>query len=143
MVIGTDLFESTRIDRQLKGRSGRQGDPGSSTFFASLEDQILKNLKQEDIEALEKLSSQYSEEEISTDEIRAYFDKAQQNREAYLKSCRQETARKDDIIAPQRKKFYEQRNAVLFNADEAIHIVDDIPEITNRLKNRLYVVLKN
>lgn len=42
MVIGTDLFESVRVDRQLKGRSGRQGDPGSSVFFASLEDQILK-----------------------------------------------------------------------------------------------------
>lgn len=126
MVIGTDLFESTRVDRQLKGRSGRQGDPGSSVFFASLEDQILKSLKQEDLDALENLSSQFSKEEISTDEVRAYFNKAQQNREAYFKSCRKETARKDDIIAPQRKKFYEQRNAVLFSADEANKIVDDV-----------------
>lgn len=126
LVIGTDLFESIRVDQQLKGRSGRQGDPGSSVFFASLDDQILKNLKQEDFDELQKLSSSYTGDDISTDEIRAYFSKAQANREAYFKSCRQEIAHKDDIVAPQRKKFYEQRNAVLFSADEATVIVDRI-----------------
>lgn len=126
MVIGTDMFESTRVDRQLKGRSGRQGDPGSSLFFTSLEDQILKNLEDDDFEALKKLSASYSDDEISTDEIRAYFDKAQANSEAYFRLCRNETARKDDIIAPQRNKFYEQRNAVLFNADAANDIVWDL-----------------
>ena len=126
LVIGTDLFESTRVDLQLKGRSGRQGDPGSSVFFASLDDQILKNLKQEDFNELQKLSSSYTEDEISTDEVRAYFNKAQANREAYFKSLRQKTARKDDIVAPLRTKFYEQRNAVLFSADKASTIVDEI-----------------
>jgi len=126
MVIGTDLFESTRVDRQLKGRSGRQGNPGSSVFFASLEDQILKNLNHDDSEALKELATSYSEVEISTDEVRWYFNKAQMNREAYSKSCRKETARKDDIVAPQRRKFYEQRNAVLFCADVANNIVSDL-----------------
>ena len=126
MVIGTDLFESVRVDRQLKGRSGRQGDPGSSVFFASLEDQILQNLSPDDLKDLERLSDTYSMNEISTDEVRMYFDKAQSNREAYLKSCRKATARKDDIVDPHRKKMYKQRNAVLFNADKANIIVDNI-----------------
>lgn len=122
MVIGTDLFESVRVDRQLKGRSGRQGDPGYSVFFASLEDQILQNLSPDDLKDLERLSDTYS----STDEVRMYFNKAQSNREAYFKSCRKETARKDDIVDPHRKKMYKQRNAVLFNAEEANIIVDNI-----------------
>lgn len=126
MVIGTDLFESVRVDRQLKGRSGRQGNPGSSVFFASLEDQILKNLNQKDLDSLEHLGASYSTDEISTDEVRKYFHKAQLNRENFLKNRRKETARKDDIIAPQRKKFYEQRNAVLFCADVADRIVNEI-----------------
>lgn len=126
MVIGTDLFESVRVDRQLKGRSGRQGDPGSSVFFASLEDQILQNLSPDDLKDLERLSDTYSINEISTDEVRMYFDKAQSNREAYFKSCRERTARKDDIVDPHRKKMYKQRNAVLFNAEEANVIVDNI-----------------
>lgn len=126
MVIGTDLFESVRVDRQLKGRTGRQGDPGSSVIFASLQDQILKNLQPEDVLALEKKSATLPEGEIFDETIRNFFVKAQSNREAYFKNCRKETARKDDIIAPLRKKFYEQRNAVLFNADVAISIVKDI-----------------
>lgn len=126
MVIGTDLFESVRVDRQLKGRSGRQGDPGYSVFFASFEDQILQNLSPDDLKDLERLSDTYSMNEISTDEVRMYFNKAQSNREAYFKSCRKETARKDDIVDPHRKKMYKQRNAVLFNAEEANVIVDNI-----------------
>lgn len=126
LVIGTDLFESVRVDRQLKGRSGRQGDPGTSVFFASLEDQILKNLPQEELQALEEAVSTLPEGKIHDEKIRYLFEKAQANREAYFKSCRQETALKDDIVAPQRKKFYEQRNAVLFSADVANSIVYEI-----------------
>lgn len=126
LVIGTDLFESVRVDRQLKGRAGRQGDPGSSVFFVSLEDQILKNLEQDDLRSLKEYSSLLPEGEIFDEEIRYFFEKAQANREKYFETCRKETARKDDIIAPQRKKFYEQRNAVLFSAEVANSIVSEI-----------------
>lgn len=125
-VIGTDLFESVRVDRQLKGRSGRQGDPGSSVFFASLDDQILENLESEDQQSLEEISSLLPDGEIFDEKIRYFFEKAQSNREKYFETCRKETARKDDIIAPQRKKFYEQRNAVLFSAEVADSIVSEI-----------------
>lgn len=131
MVIGTDLFESVRVDMQLKGRSGRQGDPGSSIFFVSLEDQILKNLETDDLQSLEKTASRFPEGEIFDEEIKCFFEKAQANREKYSKNCRKETARKDDIIAPQRKKFYEQRNAVLSNAEVANSIIGEFVTQSN------------
>lgn len=126
MIIGTDLFESVRVDRQLKGRSGRQGDPGTSVVFASLEDQILKNLTPEELQVLEKTISKLPAGEIHDKKIRCFFEQAQANREIYFKNCRRETALKDDIVAPQRKKFYDQRNAVLFNADVANAICREI-----------------
>lgn len=131
MIIGTDLFESVRVDRQLKGRSGRQGNPGSSVFFTSLDDSILKNLNDEDMRMLIEKSYCYPESEISYDDIRCYFEKAQANREESLKDNRKETARKDDIVDPYRRKFYHQRNAVLFNSDAAEEIVDVIIQRNN------------
>lgn len=131
VVIGTDLFESVRVDKQLKGRSGRQGDPGTSVFFASLDDLILQNLTPEDLLSLKEASSTLPKGEIHNKEIRYFFEKAQANREAYFKRCRKETALKDDIVAPQRKKFYEQRNAVLFKADVADSIVREILSQSN------------
>ncbi|MCV5289956.1 hypothetical protein OFB97_31995, partial [Escherichia coli] len=53
-VIGTERHESRRVDNQLKGRAGRQGDPGSSQFFLSLEDEMLKRFAQEEVEKLTK-----------------------------------------------------------------------------------------
>lgn len=137
MIIGTDLFESVRVDRQLKGRSGRQGNPGSSVFFSSLEDYILKNLKDEDMELLMEKSGSCSESEISYEDIRCYFEKAQANRENYFKNRRKEIARKDDIVDPHRKKFYHQRNAVLFNSVVAEEIVDEIIHETNSSREKI------
>lgn len=126
LVIGAAQFDSIRIDCQLKGRTGRQGDPGTSIFFTSLEDVMVKNLSEEDFTQLAALVEEIQGEDISTPEIIKLFNKAQLNREEYFKKLRAETARKDDIIAPHRKKFYNDRNKVLFDATAAEDIVKQI-----------------
>lgn len=122
-VIGTDLFESSRVDKQLKGRAGRQGDPGSSQFFCSLDDFIVGNLTKDDQKALLKESSRIENDDISTPIIISYMLKAQENREKYFYEERQKTALKDDIIAPHRRKFYEERNSVLMNSQVANSLI--------------------
>ena len=122
-VIGTDLFESSRVDKQLKGRAGRQGDPGSSQFFCSLDDFIVGNLSKDDKKALLEESSRIENDDISTPKIISYMLKAQENREKYYYKHRQKTALKDDIIAPHRRKFYEERNSVLINSQVANSLI--------------------
>lgn len=125
-VIGTDLFESKRIDRQLKGRAGRQGDPGSSVLFASLEDFIVKNLPEEEFETLSDIASNIDSEEVSIDSVRSYIERAQAIREEFFFGLRKEAIQKDDMIAPYRYKFYQQRNSVLFNASGVNEILTEI-----------------
>ena len=126
MVIGTELFDSERVDKQLQGRSGRQGDPGSSVFFVSLEDSILQNLSVNEKESLTNLSNKCTEGELSSDKICGYFRKAQIKSESYFESVRKKNVRKDDIIAPQRRKFYNQRNSVLFSSDNVDSIIEQL-----------------
>lgn len=131
MVIGTDLFDSARIDNQLKGRTGRQGNPGSSVFFASLEDSILKYLSNKEQAQLEAMVRSNQEDEINDTEVLAFFAKAQSNRESSSYQGRANTARKDDVVAPRRLKFYNQRNDLLFNPEYAVQLVDIIAKANN------------
>lgn len=114
-VIGTDLFDSERVDGQLKGRAGRQGDPGSSLFFVSLEDNIIQNLNQTDNDDLNRLASMTDYNELSMNNIRDYVEIAQSNREMYFFELRKESNLKDDIIAPFRYVFYQERNNILYD----------------------------
>lgn len=125
-VIGTDLFGSRRTDLQLKGRTGRQGNPGQSLFFASLEDKILEYLSVNEKEDLLSLANKIPEENISFDNIRQYFKRAQDIRENILKQKRIKEAQKDDIVAPRRAVFYKQRNSVLFNVEKVDEIIAEI-----------------
>ena len=134
MVIGTDLFDSVRIDRQLKGRSGRQGNPGSSVFFVSLEDMILNNLSVEDNDKLQQLVSELEGNDLSCPQVQYYFELAQRNSEEYFKEQRAEIARKDDIIAPHRTKFYNQRNSILFDSSCVNSIISEITKSDSSLK---------
>ncbi len=126
MVIGTDLFDSIRIDKQLKGRSGRQGNPGSSVFFASLEDNILNYLSESDRKQLQTIGEEAKNEKEISKLALSFFEKAQANREEISRKSREYVAKKDDIVAPRRYKFYEQRNRVLFDRNVAESLVNDI-----------------
>jgi preprotein translocase subunit SecA len=131
MVIGTDLFDSVRIDNQLKGRTGRQGNPGSSVFFASLDDSILKYLNKDEQNQFETLIKNKLDDELNDAQILSFFAKAQSNRESLSYQSRVSTARKDDVVAPRRLKFYSQRNDLLFNPQSSIMLVEQIAKEKN------------
>lgn len=138
MIVGADLFGSVRIDQQLKGRTGRQGNPGSSVFFASLEDPVLRYLSENDKRRLDNLAKEIPDQGTVSSDISSYFKLAQDNRENSFRKKRRETARKDDIIAPRRKTFYENRNAVLHNPKLADKIIDSIIDSEGLLRNDIY-----
>lgn len=113
MVIGTDLFESIRIDDQLKGRSGRQGNPGSSIFFASLQDDILRFLSDEERIELTKIGETSKSSRALSLKARAYFEIAQRKAEAKSQKNRQSIMLTDDTMAPWREKYYKLRHNLL------------------------------
>lgn len=124
MVIGTDMFDSVRVDRQLMGRSGRQGNPGTSVFFASLDDIIIQNLDDEDRKNLQRIADSCENDNEFSKQVLPFFKKAQANNEKASRECRKEVARKDDIVAPHRLKFYTKRNKLLHDisfSDELIN----------------------
>jgi len=125
-VIGTDLFGSKRTDLQLTGRTGRQGNLGCTVFFSSLEDLILGYLTKEERDELNKIVKNIQGDNLSLDSVRYYFQLAQRKREAQYRAKRKKTAQKDDIVAPRRAKFYEQRNSVLFHTETVDEIISDI-----------------
>lgn len=126
VVIGSDYFESTRVEKQLRGRTGRQGNPGTSVFFTSLEDPILNYLCADDKKILLSLADGITDNIYCIPEIVRFFEKAQHERESEKKYHRQGIAQKDDIIDPHRRRFYEERNAILFSAYEVESFIEKI-----------------
>lgn len=116
-VIGTERHESRRIDNQLRGRSGRQGDPGASQFFLSLEDDLMRIFGSEKLdEWLKKLGLQEGEA-ITHPWINRALEKAQQKIEARNFEIRKHLLKYDDVMNDQRKAIYAQRH-YLMSQDE-------------------------
>jgi preprotein translocase subunit SecA len=112
-VIGTERHESRRIDNQLRGRSGRQGDPGASKFFLSLEDDLMRIFGSERLDSwLQKLGLQEGEAIIHPWINRA-LEKAQQKVEARNFDIRKQLLKYDDVMNDQRKVIYEQRREIM------------------------------
>ena len=112
-VIGTEKHENRRIDNQLRGRSGRQGDPGSSQFIISLEDDMFKRFAKEDVEKFEKKMKTDKLGEITNKEIHELTDRTQRIVEGSHFSMREYNLKLDDVINEQRKIVYGLRNRVL------------------------------
>ena len=112
-VVGTERHESRRIDNQLRGRSGRQGDPGASKFFLSLEDDLMRIFGSDRIDGmLQKLGLKEGEAIVHAWINRA-LEKAQQKVEARNFEIRKQLLRYDDVMNDQRKVIYEQRREVM------------------------------
>src|SRR6056300_630312 len=124
-VIGTERHESRRIDNQLRGRSGRQGDQGKSIFFLSLEDDLMRIFGSERIDSmLQKLGFKEGES-IDHPWINKALEKAQQKVEARNFDIRKSLLQFDDVMSDQRKVIYEQRLDVM-KTENIYSIVDNI-----------------
>lgn len=116
-IIGTERHESRRIDNQLRGRSGRQGDPGISQFYLSCEDDVMRLFGGERIQ---RILSQINDDEdipIESKILSKTVENAQKNIEGKNFGARKNVIQYDDVINEQRKIIYEQRNQVLDDGD--------------------------
>lgn len=113
LVIGTERHESRRIDNQLRGRSGRQGDPGETRFYISLADEMLQRFGGEDIEEYLHTCKHNEEGLISNDDVHTLVDRLQRMCEDQNYAAREYTLKLDDIINEQRNVIYTLRNRIL------------------------------
>jgi preprotein translocase subunit SecA len=116
-IIGTERHDARRIDNQLRGRSGRQGDPGSSRYFLSLEDTLLKRFANERVTALMERMGLEGEVAIESRMVSKTVENAQSRVEGYNFDMRKRIVEYDDVINKQRVRIYEERDKVLHNED--------------------------
>ena len=116
-VVGTERHESRRIDNQLRGRSGRQGDPGKSKFFVSLEDDLMRIFGSERMDTMLRKLGLQEGEAIVHPWINKALEKAQQKVEARNFDIRKNLLKFDDVMNDQRKVIYEQRKEIMSATD--------------------------
>ncbi len=118
-IIGTERHESRRIDNQLRGRSGRQGDPGSSRFYLSLDDPLLRIFAGDRVRAVMERLKMPDDEPIEAGIVSRSIESAQRKVEARNFDIRKQLLEYDDVANDQRKVIYSQRNELLESADIA------------------------
>jgi preprotein translocase subunit SecA len=116
-VVGTERHDARRIDNQLRGRCARQGDPGSSKFFLSLEDDLMRKFASDRVSALLKRLGMKEGEEISHALVTRSIARAQKKVEAYHFEIRKNLLEYDEVMNEQRKLVYSQRQEVLEGAN--------------------------
>jgi len=133
-VIGTERMESRRVDNQARGRSGRQGDEGSSIFFVSLEDDLMRIFGSESMNnILEKLGLKDGES-IDHPWINKALERAQQKVEARNFDIRKTLLKFDNVLNDQRKVIFGQRNNIINNKNSFEYTDEFLDEILNKLK---------
>ena len=116
-IIGTERHESRRIDNQLRGRAGRQGDPGSSQFFISMQDDLMRLFGSEKVSGLIEKMGLAEDEPIEAKMLTGQIENAQKRIEARNYEIRKNVLQYDDVMNEQRKEIYEQRRQVLEGRD--------------------------
>ena len=126
-IIGTERHESRRIDNQLRGRSGRQGDPGSSRFYLSLEDNLMRIFAADWVQTAMRRMGMKDDEVIESALVSRQIQNAQRKVEAHNFDIRKNLLEYDDVANDQRKVIYQQRNELL----EAEDVAETIRAICN------------
>jgi len=157
-IIGTERHESRRIDNQLRGRSGRQGDPGSSKFFLSLEDDLMRIFGSEKLDSVLQTLGLEQDECIQHPWITKALERAQKKVEARNFEIRKSLLKFDDVMNEQRKIIYEQRREIINDIDIDNLIFDmrdgfiedfiddeikDTNELDDKKKQNLVEICKN
>ena len=126
-IIGTERHEARRIDNQLRGRSGRQGDIGESRFYISLEDELMRRFGSDRISSF--IDKRLDEDEpIESSMVASAIENAQKKVEGYNFDIRKSLIQYDDVINKQREVIYEQRDSVLAGEDMHDHVKDMIQD---------------
>ena len=126
-IIGTERHESRRIDNQLRGRSGRQGDPGSSRFYLSLEDSLMRIFASDRMSSMMQRFGMKEDEAIEAGMLNRAIENAQRKVEAHNFDVRKHLLDYDNVANDQRRVVYQQRNELM----EAEEIGETIAEIRN------------
>ena len=116
-IIGTERHESRRIDNQLRGRAGRQGDPGSSRFYLSLDDDLMKRFASDRVAGLMERLGLEDDVAIESRLVSKTIESAQSRVEGYNFDIRKHVVEFDDVINKQRETIYAERDKVLHNED--------------------------
>ncbi|MEL6534749.1 MAG: preprotein translocase subunit SecA [Bacteroidota bacterium] len=137
-IIGTERHESRRVDRQLRGRAGRQGDPGSSQFFVSLEDNLMRLFSSDRVSKWMDRIGFKEGEVIQHKQITKSIERAQKKVEENNFGIRKRLLEYDDVMNSQREVIYKRRRNALFGERLDVDIMTMFSEITDELVNTTY-----
>ncbi|WP_371865559.1 preprotein translocase subunit SecA [Dictyobacter alpinus] len=132
-IIGTERHESRRIDNQLRGRAGRQGDPGSSRFFLALDDELMRRFAADRVAGIMERVGMDEETPLESKFVSRFIESAQTRVEGYNFDMRKNVVEYDDVIAKQREVIYEDRHRVLEHGDMHERIISMITNEVGRL----------
>ena len=138
-IIGTERHESRRVDRQLRGRSGRQGDPGSSQFFVSLEDDLMRLFGSDRIAGLMDRMGLKEGEVIQHSMITKSIERAQRKVEENNFGIRKRLLEYDDVMNSQREVVYTKRKHALFGERISLDISNMIYDVIEKIVNEYHV----
>jgi preprotein translocase subunit SecA len=135
-IIGTERHEARRIDNQLRGRAGRQGDPGSSRFFLSLEDELMRRAGGNTVSGLMNRLGMDEDVPIEAGLVAKVIESAQSKMEGYNFDIRKHVVQYDDVMNTQRTVIYGERIKVLESDDLRASILDMVGKELDRVVNR-------
>jgi preprotein translocase subunit SecA len=135
-IIGTERHESRRIDNQLRGRAGRQGDPGASKFFLSLQDDLMRIFGSERMDSILQRLGLEKGEAIAHPWVNKALEKAQQKVEARNFELRKNLLKYDNVLNDQRKVVFEQRREIMSADDVSEQIADMRRDVVDELVHR-------
>ncbi len=135
-ILGTERHESRRIDRQLRGRAGRQGDPGSSRFFLSLEDDLMRLFGAERISGLMQKMGVEEGEVIEHGMVTSAIGRAQKRVEAHNFDIRKHLLEYDNVMNKQREEVYRQRDEALLSQDISGRVLEDLRDVASERVER-------